>query len=174
MRKLLLLGLSVAVAFAAGCDAQEPRQPATIQTPGAELELHGIPAGGAAGEVTVAMGETVALSTSMLGGDQDRVEITVTESARDGGRITADVNIRVTAGLYLASPGNFVLVGQQGTQYLVQSHTFPGVLTGVNAGDSVSGSVTFVAHDEQALSDATIAVYGLAEDAATYAAHWKL
>jgi hypothetical protein len=133
MRKLLLLGLSVAVAFAGACGTEEPAHPATSQTPSAEVELHGTPAGGAAGEVTVAMGETVALSTSVLDGVQDRVEITVTEHARDGGRITVDVRILVTAGTYLASPGNFVLVGEQGTQYLAQSHTFPGVLTGVNA-----------------------------------------
>jgi hypothetical protein len=174
MRKLLLLGLSLALACTAACGTEEPQPPATVQTPSAEAELHGTPAGGTFGEVTVAMGETVALSTSVLGGVQDRVEITVTESARDGGRITADVRILVTAGVYLASPGNFVLVGQQGTQYLARSHTFPGVLTGVSAGNSVTGSVTFEAEDAEALESATIAVYGLADDAATYAAHWEL
>jgi hypothetical protein len=38
----------------------------------------------------------------------------------------------------------------------------------------VTGSVSFVARDAQALETATIAVYGLADDAATYAAHWRL
>ena len=180
MRKLSIVGLSLLLALTSACgdDPQTPSPPQT-SAPAPAPEGNGVPAGGEAGEVTVAMGETVALSTSVLGGEADRVEITVAgtagEETEDGWAVTVLVTIAVRSGVYLASPANFVLVTADGTEHVTLRHTFEDVMFGVNAGETATGSLTFEIEGEGAEFDgATIAVYGIAEDAETLVARWRL
>lgn len=181
MRKLMGLLLVLGCLLTGCADPGEPGDagpttPAVASTPRAET---GVPAGGTAGAVTVPNGETIVLSTSVLGGDVDRVELTVavaipTETLPGWYSITVYLGIVVRSGVYLMGPNNVVLVGGDGTVIKPDANTFGEHSVGIAAGSSSAGILIFEVHDESILDDATVAVYGIAEDAAALVAYWDL
>ena len=67
-----------------------------------------------------------------------------------------------------------MLVGGDGTVVEASTSTYGSDNVGIGAGDSQTGILIFEVGDAAVLDDATVAIYGIAEDAASLVAHWQL
>ncbi len=179
MRKLAPVALSLMLALlgAAACSDDAP-PPAGEQTPPATTQAQGsdgTPAGGEAGEVTVEVGETIILSDSSLG---DEVEITVLSIGEPTQSVWFDieveVRIAVTSGTYIASPYNFTLIGADGSDNPPMRHSFSGLATLMEEGETVERNLTFSVEDEGIIDGATISVHGIGDEVETIVAHYPV
>ena len=179
MRKLSIIGLLLALGLVSACAKPgEPGVAASTATSTPQAPT-GVSAGGPAGKVTVPNGETIVLSTSAFGSAADRVEITIAaarpvQTLPGWYSITVYVGIVVRSGVYLVAPNNVVLVGSDASVVTAEANTFGNQSVGIAAGSSATGILIFEVQDESILDDATIAVYGVAEEATALVAHWSL